>query len=118
LKSEHQYHRSCPVHFASGQDALSISSEVLDRPNHLSDDGVSRFLITHLDAEIESIGTEIPVQALVEREISRSLSAGIPSQNVGAWYLYWTDIIDAGDSSGRTSWSSWHFDMCVVQRSP
>ena len=68
----------CPVRFASEQDALSISSEVLDRPNHLSDDGISRFLVAHLDAEIASVGTDVPLQALVEREISRSLSAGVP----------------------------------------
>ena len=76
--SAHERYFGCPVRFASGQDALIISSETLDRPNHLSDDGISRFLLTHLDAEIESLGTEIPVQALVEREISRSLSSGIP----------------------------------------
>jgi AraC-like DNA-binding protein len=76
--SAHERYFGCPVHFASGQDALIISSETLDRPNHLSDDGISRFLLTHLEAEIESLGTEIPVQVLVEREISRSLSAGIP----------------------------------------
>ena len=76
--SAHERYFGCPVHFASEQDALTISNHVLDRPNHLSDDGISRFLISHLDAEIESLGTEIPVQALVEREISRSLSAGVP----------------------------------------
>ena len=76
--SAHERYFGCPVHFASGQDALTISNETLDRPNHLSDDGISRFLLTHLDAEIGSLGGECPVQALVEREISRSLSAGIP----------------------------------------
>lgn len=76
--SAHERYFGCPVRFGSDRDALSISNEVLDRPNHLSDDGISRFLIDHLDAEMESLGTEIPVQALVEREISRSLSAGVP----------------------------------------
>lgn len=76
--SAHERYFGCPVRFASDQDALSISSEVLDLPNHLADDGISRFLMAHLDAEIESLGTETPVQALVEREISRSLSGGIP----------------------------------------
>ena len=51
---------------------------MLARPNHLADDGISRFLISHLEAEIESLGNEIPVETLVEREISRSLSEGIP----------------------------------------
>jgi AraC-like DNA-binding protein len=76
--SAHERYFGCPVRFASDQDALSISCDVLDRPNHLSDDGISRFLIAHLDAELESLGATIPLQSLVEREISRSLSAGVP----------------------------------------
>ena len=76
--SAHERYFGCPVRYASGRDALSISSEVLDRPNHLADDGISRFLISHLEAQIESLEAEIPVEALVEREISRSLSEGIP----------------------------------------
>ena len=74
----HEHYFGCPVRFASGEDALSISSEVLARPNHLADDGISRFLISHLEAEIGSVTTETPVSVLVEREISRSLSEGIP----------------------------------------
>jgi AraC-like DNA-binding protein len=76
--SAHERYFGCPVRYASGRDALSISSEVLDRPNHLADDGISRFLISHLEAELESLGNEVPVETLVEREISRSLSEGIP----------------------------------------
>ncbi len=76
--SAHERYFGCPVLFDSDRDALSISSEVISRPNHLADDGISRFLISHLEAEIESLETEIPVEALVEREISRSLSEGVP----------------------------------------
>jgi len=76
--SAHERYFGCPVSYASGRDALSISSDVLDRPNHLADDGISRFLISHLEAEIESLGNEVPVESFVEREISRSLSEGVP----------------------------------------
>ena len=76
--SAHERYFGCPVLFNSDRDALSISSEVISRPNHLADDGISRFLISHLEAEIESLEAEIPVEALVEREISRSLSEGVP----------------------------------------
>ena len=76
--SAHERYFGCPVLFDSDRDALSISSEVISRPNHLADDGISRLLISHLEAEIESLEVEIPVEALVEREISRSLSEGIP----------------------------------------
>lgn len=74
----HERYFGCPVHYASDRDALSISTDALLRPNHLADDGISRFLIMHLEAEIESHGTETPVESLVEREVSRSLSEGIP----------------------------------------
>jgi carboxyl-terminal processing protease len=60
------------VHFAADQTALTIVGETLDRPNHLADDGILRFLLTHLDVEIEALGSEIPLRSLVEREVSRS----------------------------------------------
>ena len=76
--SAHERYFGCPVHFGSDRDALSISGEVLERSNRLADDGISRFLLSHLDAEIESLGAETPIESLVEREVSRSLSEGIP----------------------------------------
>jgi AraC-like DNA-binding protein len=77
--SAHERYFGCPVRFAAGQDALTIAGETLDRPNHLADDGISRFLLKHLDVEIEALGSEVPLRSLVEREVSRSLSSGIPS---------------------------------------
>lgn len=76
--SSHERYFGCPVRFAADRDAVSISSGALARPNHLADDGISRFLLSHLDAEIESVAAETPVEILVEREISRSLSEGVP----------------------------------------
>lgn len=74
----HDRYFGCPLHFASGRDALSVSTEALSRPNHLADDGISHFLISHLDSEIERKRTETTVESLVEREVSRSLSEGVP----------------------------------------
>jgi AraC-like DNA-binding protein len=76
--SAHERYFGCPVHFGGGEDALSISSEALARPNRLADDGISRFLLSHLEAEITSVGTETPIETLVERVVSRSLSEGVP----------------------------------------
>jgi AraC-like DNA-binding protein len=76
--SSHERYFGCPVLFGADRDALTISHDVLARPNHLADDGISRFLLSHLDAEIESVGTEPSLEALLEREISRSLSEGTP----------------------------------------
>lgn len=74
----HEQYFGCPVHFGSDRDALSISSGALENPNHLADDGISRFLLSHLDAQIEAIGAEDPIESLVRRAVSQSLSAGVP----------------------------------------
>lgn len=74
----HEQYFGCPVHFGSDRDALSISSGALAKPNHLADDGISRFLLSHLDAQIETFGAEDPIEILVRRAVSESLSAGVP----------------------------------------
>ena len=74
----HERYFGCPVRYGCDRDALSISHEALARPNHLADDGISSFLLSHLDAELGTLGTETPIESLVEREVSRSLSEGIP----------------------------------------
>jgi AraC-like DNA-binding protein len=76
--SAHERYFGCPVHFGCDRDALSLSREALARPNQLADDGISRFLLSHLDAELGTLGNETAIEFLVERELSRSLSEGIP----------------------------------------
>lgn len=76
--SAHESYFGCQVHFGADKDALSISSEALAQPNHLGDDGISQYLLSHLDAEIEAIEAEAPVETLIRRALSRSLSAGVP----------------------------------------
>lgn len=78
VTSAHEQYFGCPVIFGADKDALSISTEALAHPNHLGDDGISRFLLAHLDAQIDAIVSEDPVEALLRREISRSLSEGVP----------------------------------------
>lgn len=74
----HERYFGCPVRFGADRDALSISDEALDHPNHLGDDGISRFLLQHLEAEIDAMGSEDPIEGLVRRAVSRSLSDGVP----------------------------------------
>lgn len=76
--SAHERYFGCPVRFGCDDDALSISHDALARSNRLADDGISRFLISHLEAEIESVGIDTPLEDLVRREVSRSLSEGVP----------------------------------------
>jgi len=74
----HERYFGCLVRYGSDRDALVLSHEALARPNHLADDGISRFLLSHLDEELGALGNDTPLELLVEREISRSLSEGIP----------------------------------------
>lgn len=75
--AEHEAYFGCPVHFGAPVDALRIADADLDRPNQLADDGISRFLLSHLETEIESIDSE-GVESLVQRVVMRSLSEGVP----------------------------------------
>ena len=79
--SVHERYFGCPVYFSSDMDGLSISNEALGRPNHLADDGVHRFLVSHLEERLESVATETTVEALVQREVSQSLSEGVPQKS-------------------------------------
>jgi AraC-like DNA-binding protein len=74
----HERYFGCPVHFGSDKDAMSIPSEALSQPNPLADDGISRFLLTHLDAEIESIESDHAMEDLLQKVVSQSLSQGVP----------------------------------------
>lgn len=67
----------CPVRFDAGLDALLVSPEALARPNILGDDGISRYLISHLDAELSEIGQRSLVE-LAKDAIAQALSEGVP----------------------------------------
>ena len=77
-RSAHERYFGCPVHFGTDVDTLSIADDALDRPNHLADDGISRFLLSHLEEKVSTLETEEPIEALVRREVSRSLTEGVP----------------------------------------
>ena len=79
--ADHARYFGCPVHFEAEDDAIAIGDDALDRANYLADDGISRFLIAHLDSEIEAIGDEGAVETLVQRAVSRSLSEGVPKMS-------------------------------------
>ncbi|REJ82802.1 MAG: helix-turn-helix domain-containing protein [Acidobacteria bacterium] len=74
----HERYFGCPVHFGCEDDALRISGADLALPNDLADDGISRFLLAHLEAEIEALDERDPIEDLVRQTVSRSLSAGVP----------------------------------------
>ncbi|NKX44462.1 AraC family transcriptional regulator [Roseibacterium sp. KMU-115] len=74
----HDDHFGCPVRFGAELDAILFSRETLARPNILGDEGISRYLISHLDAELSEIAEEAPLVARAKDAIAQALSGGAP----------------------------------------
>jgi AraC-like DNA-binding protein len=74
----HERYFGCPVRFGSELDALLVSPAALVRPNKLGDEGITRFLDSHLEGELREIVDEASIEALTKDVIARSLSEGIP----------------------------------------
>ena len=83
----HEAHFGCPVNFSADRDALEVSEAMLDAPNRLGDAGVATFFDSHLDKQLEELdhAPELPIR--VRREVSRSLSQGVPTMSAVAGTL-------------------------------
>lgn len=68
----------CPVRFSAELDAILLAPEMLSQPNSLGDEGISRYLISHLDAELSQITKEAFVVAQARDAIAQALSEGTP----------------------------------------
>lgn len=78
VTSAHEEYFACPIHFGSDKEGLLIADADLATANHLGDDGISRYLLTHLDAELETVADTTSIVESVRDVVSRSLSAGVP----------------------------------------
>ncbi len=74
----HADYFGCPITFGANLDALLFSNETLAQPNILGDEGISHFLISHLDAELSEIASEAPLVARAKDAIAQALSEGAP----------------------------------------
>ncbi|GAB4522754.1 MAG: AraC family transcriptional regulator [Roseibium sp.] len=74
----HENWFGCPVRFGAKLDAILFSKETLAQPNILGDEGISRYLTSHLDAELAEIAEEAPLVARTKDAIAQSLSEGAP----------------------------------------
>ena len=74
----HTRYFGCKVYFDSDLDALLISPEDLNRPNKKGDEGITRFLLGHLDQEIQKFSYDKSIEELAKDAIARSLSDGLP----------------------------------------
>lgn len=74
----HEAWFGCPVRFGADLDAILYADEVLARPNILGDEGISHYLVTHLDADLSEI-TRAPVLVTqAKAAIAQALSEGAP----------------------------------------
>ena len=74
----HEAWFGCPVRFDSDFDAILFADETLDRANILGDEGISRYLISHLDAELSRISDAPAVVSRAKDAIAQALSEGTP----------------------------------------
>ena len=76
--ASHADYFGCPIRFGADLDAILFTREALARPNILGDEGISRYLISHLDAELSEIAEEASVVAQARDAIAQALSEGAP----------------------------------------
>ncbi|WP_242500820.1 AraC family transcriptional regulator [Tropicimonas sp. IMCC6043] len=77
----HQEWFGCPVRFDADLDAVLFSPETLAQPNILGDEGISRYLISHLDAELSEIESEATLVTQAKDAIAQALSEGVPKMD-------------------------------------
>ena len=77
--ASHQAYFACPVYFESDRDALLVSTNTLQTPNKLGDEGISCFFDTQLEAELSKLADDSSLHSRVRIHLSRSLSEGVPA---------------------------------------
>ncbi len=77
-KAFHEDWFGCPVTFDADLDAVLISQEAMERPNILGDAGISRYLVSHLDAELADFTCTPPLAAQTKNAIAQALNEGAP----------------------------------------
>lgn len=74
----HEEWFGCPVRFSAELDAILYADETLARPNILGDEGISKYLTPHLDAELSEITREPALVTQAQASIAQALSEGVP----------------------------------------
>lgn len=74
----HERYFGCPVFFDSDLDAILIAPEAMAQPNRLGDEGITQFLLGHLDEELNKLKHDKSLEGMTKDAIARSLSEGVP----------------------------------------
>jgi AraC-like DNA-binding protein len=67
-----------PVRFDADLDAILFEPGTLAQPNILGDEGISRYLVSHLDRELSQIADDAPLVGRTKDAIAQALSEGAP----------------------------------------
>lgn len=76
--AHHEAYFGCPVIFGSERDALLISKDTIDRPNKLGDEGITQYLLGHLEQELAQASGTNSLKHTARVVIARTLSEGLP----------------------------------------
>jgi len=68
----------CPVIFGAERDGIEIASADLSARNRLGDEGISGFLLPHLDAELARLERDAGLESEVRDAVAQALSDGPP----------------------------------------
>lgn len=68
----------CRVRWGAEVDAILFSPEALSQSNILGDEGISRYLLSHLDAELGGLRENVSLVAEARAAIAQTLSEGAP----------------------------------------
>ena len=74
----HEAWFGCPVQFDAALDAILFSPETLAQANILGDEGISRYLVSHLDAELAEIAQDTTLVGRAKDAIAQALNEGAP----------------------------------------
>jgi len=75
---DHARYFGCPVRFNSDRDALLIANTTLSRANRLGDEGITRFLLGHLEQELAKVAGTQSISRRIRDVLVRALSEGVP----------------------------------------
>lgn len=77
-RTPHEAWFGCPVVFGSQMDAVLVPGAALGRANRLADEGLTRFLLRHLDEALAKLETEVSLGQRVRDAVIGALSSGVP----------------------------------------
>ncbi len=85
--ARHEAYFGCRMVFGSDRDALLISQASMQSANRLGDKGITRFLVNHLERELDALVDTRPLADRTRDVIARALSEGLPKMNDVARHL-------------------------------